>query len=122
MNRLDNQAVDVQGLAANKERVSNCVKSLHYDGDNWVGTYDPVAKVVLGGFSIDGETFDNDFKITEVDEENAQNALKYCAGLSVEYGTIISPYNELKKTYEEACQRDAEQYSIEDCFFDEIRQ
>ena len=122
MNKTKNQVADVQGLAANKERVSNTVTRLHYDGDNWVGTYDPASKVLLGGFSIDGDTFDNDFKITEVDEDNAQDALKYCAGLSVEYGTIISPYNELKKTYEEACQRDAEQYSIEDCYCDEIRQ
>ena len=108
MTKKNNYAVDVHGLAANNARTENSIKKLSYDGDNWVGIYDPGTKVMLGGYSSDGETFDNDFKITEVDEENAQDALKYCAMLYVDYGTIVSPFTELKTTYEEICRREAE--------------
>ena len=78
MSRFNNKAADVQGLAANKARTVNSIKEISYDGDNWVGTYDPETQVMLGGYSSDGETFDNDFNITEVEEENAQNALRFC--------------------------------------------
>lgn len=108
MNRLEKLVADVQGLAANCERTESSIKKLRYDGDNWAGIYDPKTKVMLGGYSSDGDTFDNDFKITEVDEENAQDALKFCAMLYVDYGTIVSPFTELKTTYEEVCRREAE--------------
>lgn len=108
MKKDKNEAADVQGLAANNARTECSIKKLSYDGDNWAGIYDPKTKVMLGGYSSDGETFDNDFKITDVDEENAQDALKFCAMLYVDYGTIISPFTELKTIYEEVCRREAE--------------
>jgi hypothetical protein len=67
----------------------------------------PSKKVVLGGVSIDGETFDNDFKITKVKKDNAMDTLKYCAGLFVEYDKITMSFNELKNTYEELCSTEA---------------
>lgn len=118
MKRLEKQVADVQGLAANRERKESGIKKLCYDNNNWAGTYDPAIKVMLGGVSIDGKTFDNDFKITEVEEENAQDALKYCVGLFVEYGTIAMSYNELKKTYDDKCRREAELHSCEECFWE----
>lgn len=108
MKKDKNEAADVHGLAADNAKTESSIKKLCYDGDNWVGIYDPETKVMLGGYSSDGETFDNDFKITEVDEENAQDALKFCAMLYVDYGTIVSPFTELKTTYEEVCRREAQ--------------
>jgi hypothetical protein len=99
-------AAYVQRLAANRERRNNSIKELSYDGDNWAGIYVPETKVMLGGANIDSETFYDDFLITEVDEENAQDALKYCAGLFVEYDRITMSFKELKGTYEESCRRD----------------
>jgi len=80
---------DVQGLAANTESTGKSIKKIRYDGDNWAGTYAPSSKVLRGGYSSDGETFDDDFTITDVDEEDAYDALKFCAGLYVEFGTIL---------------------------------
>lgn len=108
MKKDKNEAADVHGLAADNAKTESSIKKLRYDGDNWAGIYDPKTKVMLGGYSSDGDTFDNDFKITEVDEENAQDALKFCAMLYVDYGTIVSPFTELKTTYEEVCRREAE--------------
>ena len=108
MKKDKNEAAKVQVQAVNNARTENGINKLSYDGNNWAGVYDPKTKVMLGGYSSDGETFDNDFKITEVDEENAQDALKFCAMLYVDYGTIVSPFTELKTTYEEVCRREAE--------------
>ena len=119
MNKVENKVADVQGLSANRERTESGIKKLSYDNDNWAGTYDPVSKVMLGGVSIDGETFDNDFEITEVEEENAQYALKYCAGLFIEYDTITMSFNELKKTYEKLCSTEAVIHSCEECLWEE---
>ena len=121
MKDINNQAADVHGLAANSERICKSIKKLSYDGDNWAGIYDPETKVMIGGVWFGRESFDNDFKITEVEEENAQDALKYCAGLFVEYGTITLPFNELQKTYEETSRRNAEQYTFENWVFEEIK-
>lgn len=115
MNRLDNHAVDVQGLAANIERTNDNSHKLSYDGGNWAGIYDPGAKVMLGGYSGDGETFDDDFRITDVDEENALDSLRFCAGLYSEYGTIALSFNELKNTYEESCRKAELVHSFEEC-------
>ena len=119
MTKKNNYAVDVHGLAANNARTESSIKKLSYDGDNWAGIYDPETKVMLGGYSSDGETFDNDFKITEVDEENAQDALKYCAMLYVDYGTIVSPFTELKTTYEKSDRRAELIHSFEECSWEE---
>jgi hypothetical protein len=119
MNRLDNQAVDVQGLAAIIERTNVNYQELSYDGGNWAGIYDPSAKVMLGGCSCDGETFDDDFRITDVDEENALDSLRFCAGLYSEYGTIALSFNELREKYEKVCHRDAIIHSCEVCMLED---
>ena len=115
MKVLKNQAVDVQGLAAIIERTNVNFQKLSYDDGNWAGIYDPGAKVMLGGYSCDGVTFDSDFRITEVDEENALDSLRFCAGLYSEYGTIALSFNELKNTYEESCRKAELVYSFEEC-------
>ena len=119
MNRLEKLVADAQGLAANCERTESSIKELSYDGDNWAGIYDPKTKVMIGGVWFGRESFDNDFMITEVNGENAQDALKFCAGLYVEYDRITMSFNELKKTYEEVCHREAELHSFEECFSEE---
>ena len=121
MTENKNDAADVQGLAANRERTGKSLKEFSYDGDNWAGTYDPATKVMQGGARIDGETSDNEFKISEVEEENAQDALKYCAGLYLDYtpNGIAMSFKELKNTYEEVCCREAELHSGEEWFWEE---
>lgn len=119
MKKDKNEAADVHGLAADNAKTESSIKKLCYDGDNWVGIYDPKTKVMLGGYSSDGKTFDNDFKITEVDEENAQDALKFCAMLYVDYGTIVTPFTELKTTYEESDRRAELIHSFEECSWEE---
>ena len=66
-----NEAAIVQVQAANNAITENGINKLSYDGDNWAGVYDPKTKVLLGGVWFGREFFDNDFKITEVEEENA---------------------------------------------------
>lgn len=114
MNRLINQAADVQGLAVNKERTVNSIKKLIYDGDNWAGTYDLETQVMLGDYSSDGETFDNDFKITEVEVEDAQDAIRFCAGMYGDYGTLNMSFSKLKIVYEEDSRREAILHSCEE--------
>lgn len=119
MNNIIHEAVDVQGLAANIERTNENSQKLSYDGGNWAGIYDPETKVMSGGYSSDGETFDDDFRITDVDEENALDSLRFCAGLYSDYGTIVLPFDELKVAYEEVRHRDAILHSCEECLFEE---
>lgn len=119
MKTLKNQAVDVQGLAAIIERTNVNFQKLSYDGGNWAGIYDPGDKVMLGGYSCDGETFDDDFRITDVDEENALDSLRFCAGLYSEYGTIALSFNELREKYEKVCRRDAIIHSCEVCMLED---
>jgi hypothetical protein len=114
MSRFNNKAADVQGLVANKARTVNSIKKISYDGENLVGTYDPKTQVMLGGYSSDGETFDNDFKITEVEEANVQDALRFCAGMYGDYGTINMSFSELKEIYEEDSRREAILHSCEE--------
>lgn len=121
MIKNENYAVNILGFTANGEKRKYSIEKLSYDGDNWVGIYFPETKVMLGGVSIDSETFYDDFLVTEVDKENAQNALKYCVGLFVEYGTITMSYNELKKTYDDKCRIEAELHSYEECIWEELR-
>lgn len=116
---VNKNATDVQGLVANRERKESSIKKLSYDGDNWAGIYDPETKVMLGGVWFGRESYDNDFKITEVEEENVQDALKFCVGLFVEYGTIEMSFNELKKTYEESDRRAELIHSFEECSWEE---
>lgn len=115
MKKNKKEAAEVQGLAANIERTNDNSHKLSYDGGNWAGIYYPGAKVMLGGYSCDGVTFDSDFRITEVDEENALDSLRFCAGLYSEYGTIALSFNELKNTYEESCRKAELVYSFEEC-------
>lgn len=117
MKKDKNEAADVHGLAADNAKTESSIKKLCYDGDNWAGIYDPETKVMLGGYSSDGETFDDDFKITEVEEENAQDALKFCAGLYLDYAPngIAMSFKELKNTYEESCRRAELIHSFEEC-------
>ena len=114
-NRIN--ATDVQVLVANRERKEYSIKELGYDGDNWAGTYDPATKVMQGGARIDGETSDNEFKISEVEEANAQDALKYCAGLYLDYtpNGIAMSFKELQNTYEESCRKAELIHSLEKC-------
>ena len=121
MKNSNNYAADYLGIAAKGEKIKYSIEKLSYDGDNWAGIYIPETKVMLGGVSIDSETFYDDFLITEVDKENAQDTLKYCVGLFVEYGTIAMSYNELKKTYDDKCRREAELHSCEECFWEELK-
>lgn len=121
MTKNKNYAADILGMVANGERRKYSFQELSYDDDNWAGIYIPETKVMLGGVNIDSETFYEDFLITEVDKENAQDALKYCVGLFVEYGTIAMSYNELKKTYDDKCRREAELHSCEECFWEELK-
>lgn len=117
MNRLEKLVADAQGLAANCERTESSIKELSYDGDNWAGTFDPETKVMRGGVWFGRDYFDNDFKITEVEEENAQDALKFCAGLYLDYAPngIAMSFKELKNTYEESCRRAELIHSFEEC-------
>ena len=121
MTKNKKYAADVQGLATNNARTENSIKKLSYDGDNWAGIYDPETKVMIGGVWFGRESFDIDFKITEVEEENAQDALKYCASLYLDYAPngIEMSFKELKNTYEEVCRREAELHSCEECFWEE---
>lgn len=121
MTENKNDAADVQGLAANRERTGKSLKEFSYDGDNWAGTYDPATKVMQGGARIDGETSDNEFKISEVEEENAQDALKYCAGLYLDYtpNGIAMSFKELKNTYVESCRKAKLIHSLEECSWEE---
>ena len=121
MEDINNKAADVQGLAANNVRTESSIKKLSYDGDNWAGIYDPKTKVMIGGVWFGRESFDNDFKITEVEVGNAQDALKYCAGLYLDYASngIAMSFKELKNTYEEVCCREAELHSGEEWFWEE---
>ena len=117
MNRLEKLVADAQGQAANCERTESSIKELSYDGDNWAGTFDPETKVMRGGVWFGRDYFDNDFKITEVEEENAQDALKFCAGLYLDYASngIAMSFKELKNTYEESCRRAELIHSFEEC-------
>lgn len=121
MVRNRNESADVHGLAANNARTESSIKKLSYDGDNWAGTYDPETNVMIGGVWFGREYFDNDFKITEVEEENAQDALKYCACLYLDYAPngIEMSFKELKNTYEEVCRREVELHSCEECMWEE---
>lgn len=119
MNRIDIQVVDIKGQTANIERTNENSQKLSYDNGNWAGNYDPGTKVMLGGYSCDGETFDDDFRITDVDEENALDSLRFCAGLYSEYGTIALSFNELKEKYEKVCHRDAIIHSCEVCMLED---
>ena len=111
-------AADVQGLAASKEKICNSIKRISYDCGNCAGAYVPSSKVLRGGYSSDGETFDDDFIITDVDEKDAHDALKFCAGLYVEFGTIHLSFNELKNVYDEVCKREENIHYCEQNLFD----
>ena len=116
--KIESLTADVQGLAASKERTDNSVKRLSYDSGNWAGTYGPSSKVLEGGYSSDGETFDDDFIITDVDEKDAHDALKFCAALYVEFGTIRLSFNELKNVHDEVCKREEDIHHCEQNLFD----
>ncbi len=120
MKKDKNEAAKVQVQAVNNARTENGINKLSYDGNNWAGVYDPKTKVLLGGVWFGRESFNNDFKITEVEEENAQDALKYCAGLYMDYAPngLEMPFKELKDTYEEVCHREAELHACEECFWE----
>lgn len=118
MDNKKNDAVDILGFTLGERREYH-IQKVSCDDDNWAGTYIPETKVMIGGVSIDSETYYDDFLITEVDKENAQDALKYCAGLFVEYGRITMSFNELKKTYEKVCRREAELHSCEEWLWEE---
>ena len=116
--KIESLTADVQGLAASKERTDNSVKRLSYDSGNWAGTYAPSSKVLEGGYSSDGETFDDDFIITDVDEKDAHDALKFCAALYVEFGTIRLSFNELRNVHDEVCKREENTHYCEQNLFD----
>ncbi len=69
-----------------------------YNGE-WGVCYYPKEKVMLGGYSLDGETFSPEFKITEIDSENVADAIAMCSYLDNEYGTIVSTFNQLMALY-----------------------
>ena len=70
-----------------------------YDGE-WGVSYNPQEKVMLGGYSLDGETFSPEFKITEIDSQDVADAIAICSCLYCDYGTIVSPFKNLLELYE----------------------
>ena len=67
-----------------------------YDGE-WGTSYDNKEKVMLGGYSLDGENFSPDFKITDIDSKDVPEAIAICSSLYNEYGTISMSYSSLLK-------------------------
>ncbi len=70
-----------------------------YNGE-WGVSYDPQTRTMLGGYSIDGETFSPEFQITEIDSDEVPHAIALCSLLYSEYGTIVSTFNDLLECYE----------------------
>ena len=68
-------------------------------GGEWGANYDPKTKTMLGGYSLDGETFSPEFQITEIEEEEMPNALLICSALYSDYGMIAAPYRVLLEEY-----------------------
>ena len=68
------------------------------DGE-WGANYDPQTKTMLGGYSLDGETFSPEFQITEIEEEDIAIALHICSALYSDYGNISAPYSKLVEEY-----------------------
>ncbi len=61
----------------------------------WGANYDPQTKTMLGGHSSDGKTFNQKFKITEIEEYEMPHALSMCSVLSSKYDTINTNYVDL---------------------------
>lgn len=68
-------------------------------GGEWGANYDPKTKTMLGGYSLDGETFCPEFQITEIEEEEISDALLICSALYSDYGMIAAPYRDLLDEY-----------------------
>lgn len=70
-----------------------------YNGE-WGVSYDPQKREMLGGYSLDGETFNPEFQITEIDFKDVENAINMCSSLYCYYGIIVSPYDCLLDEYQ----------------------
>lgn len=70
-----------------------------YNGE-WGVSYDPKERVMLGGYSLDGETFSPEFKITDIDSQDVENAIAMCGFLYKYYGIIVGTYSGLITVYE----------------------
>lgn len=68
-------------------------------GEEWGANYDPKTKTMLGGYSLDGETFSPEFQITEIEEEDVPDALIMCSSIYSDYGMIAAPYRVLVSEY-----------------------
>lgn len=65
----------------------------------WGADYDPETRTMLGGYSVDGDTFSPEFQITEIEEEDVPNALIMCSSMYSDYGMIAAPYRVLVSEY-----------------------
>lgn len=84
-----------------------------YDGE-WGTSYDSKEKVMLGGYSLDGETFSPEFKITGIDSEDVPKAIAICSRLYNDYGTIVMPFSNLLKMQKTTELQENRQPSIDD--------
>ena len=68
-------------------------------GGEWGANYDPKTKTMLGGYSLDGETFSPEFQITEIEEKDVSIALQICSTMYSNYGNVSVPYTKLMAEY-----------------------
>ena len=70
--------------------------------------YNKENKTLYGGYSMDGNTFDVEFVISEIEEDNIPTAMHYCQRLYNLYGTIVATFKDLEEQFHKEAESLAE--------------